>query len=138
MSILTTAIHGKLSTDPTIASLLASYRGSPAVFTMDPVPGDAELPYIVSAGEVSQVPADTKTTIGVESTRDIRCYDAATGSPVVVEAVANRVRELFHRSELSVLGWTWVLSVVTGPTAADELDAYGRIITIRARLRENV
>lgn len=135
MSVLTVAIYNKLINDSGVVSLVANYNGSPAVFTSDPPPGDAQLPYIVSAGNVSQSPVDTKTTIGIETIRDIRCYDADTGSPVVVEALSERVREIFHRSELTVSNWRWVLSVVTGPTVADELDAYGRIITLRARLQ---
>ena len=130
MSILTRAIYDRLAGDATLTGLLASYKGLPAIFTVDPAPGDAALPYIVSAGEVSQAPNDTKTTRGRSIMRDVRCYAEADGSAVVVEAIAERVRELLHRQPLEIDGYRWILSDVTGPVAADEQDAYARIITL--------
>lgn len=130
MSVLTRAIYDRLSSDPTLTGLLASYKGLPAIFTVDPAPGDAALPYIVSAGEVSQAPNDTKTTRGRSIMRDVRCYAEADGSAVVVEAIAERVRALLHRQPLEIDGYRWILSDVTGPVAADEQDAYARIITL--------
>ena len=136
MSILTQAIYDKLSADATLVALLADYRGGPAIFTTDPPPGDATLPYIVSAGDVTQVPFDTKTTLGREVFRDVRCYAEADGSAVVVEEIAERVRELLHRQALVVTGFVWFLAECTGPWTADDDDAYGRIVTIRTMVEE--
>lgn len=136
MSVLTAAIHARLANDATLAGLLASYRGEPAVFTTDPAPGDATLPYIVTAGEVAQSPFDTKTTRGRQVSRDVRCYALADGSAVVIEAIVERVRALLHRRILAVLGFSWIMAECSGPIVADEQDAYGRILTVKLTLEE--
>lgn len=131
MSATREAFRDRLAGDATLAGLLNTYGGEPAVFTVDPAPGDATLPYIVTAGEVSVAPFDTKTTRGRTIVRDIRCYDAADGSAITVEAIAERARALFHRQEITVAGYKWILSECTGPIVADERDAYGRIVSVR-------
>jgi hypothetical protein len=133
---LTQAIYDKLAGDSTLVGLLATYKGLPAIFTTDPAPGDADLPYIVTAGEISQAPFDTKTTRGREALRDVRCYDEASGSAVIIEAIAERVRALLHRQELDVAGFSWLISDCSGPVVADELDAYGRIISLSIKMQD--
>jgi len=134
MSVLTEAIYDVLAGDETIVSLIGTYGGLPAVFTIDPAPGDAVLPYIVTAGSVAQESWDTKTTRGRIITRDIRCYTAASGSSQVVENIAERVRELFHRQELEIDGYSCIILSCSGPQAADEQEAYGRIVTLRVHV----
>ncbi len=134
--MLTEAIHDVLADDETLAAMLATYEGDPAVFTTDPAPGDAVLPYIVTAGEVIANPADTKTTRGRELWRDVRCYAEASGSAVTVEAMAERVRALLHRQTLEIDGFVWIWALCTGPIVADEEDAYGRIVTVQMRVEE--
>lgn len=130
MSVISAAIYDKLAGDVTLVDLLATYQGNPAIFTTDPAPGDAVKPYIVTAGEVSQAPFDTKTTRGRELSRDVRCYAPADGSAVVIEAMAERVRALLHRQPLEIAGFNWLISNASGPIGADEEDAYGRIISL--------
>jgi hypothetical protein len=136
MGEITEAIYRTLAGDATLAGLVTSYGGLPAVFTADPVPGDAVLPYVVTAGEVSQSPFDTKTTRGRALLRDVRCYAAAGGSAMTVEAIAERVRALLHRRSMAIDGFVWVLAECIGPIVADEQDAYGRIITLRLTIEE--
>lgn len=136
MSAFTQAIYDVLANDATLAGLLATYGGEPAIFTTDPPPGDAELPYIVSAGQVSQAPFDTKLTRGRDLRRDVRCYAAASGSAVEVEAIAERVRALLHREVMVITGFVWILGECLGPFAADESEAYGRIVTVRLLVEE--
>lgn len=133
---LTEAIHDRLTGDATLAALLATYQGEVAVFTTDPAPEDAPLPFIVSAGQVADSPFDTKTTRGRDIRRDVRCYAAASGSAVTIEMIAERVRTLLHRHQLSVSGMETWIAEVSGPIAADEPDAYGRILTVRLLLVE--
>lgn len=130
------AIYDRLVANGTLTALLATYNGSPAIFTTDPAPGDAELPYIVTAGDVIHLPADTKTSRGRDISRDVRCYAAADGSAIVVEAIAEQVRASLHRQPLTISGFDWILSNCTGPIAADESDAYGRIITVGLMAQE--
>jgi hypothetical protein len=136
MSVLTQAIYDVLAGDATLTGLLNTYDGEPAVFTTDPAPGDAAKPYIVSAGEVAQEAWDTKTTRGRIATRDVRCYTAESGSAAVVERMAERVYTLLHRQAIAIEDWTVVIAECSGPIAADEQDAYGRIVTVRFTIQE--
>lgn len=137
MSVVTDAIHDLLAGDGTLPGMLSTYGGEPAVFTTDPAPGDADLPYIVTAGDVSVAPFDTKTTRGRTIMRDVRCYASASGSAVTVEAIAERVRALLHRQSFSIDGFTWIMAECSGPIVADERDAYGRIVTVRLTVEES-
>jgi hypothetical protein len=130
MSILTAAIYNKLMGDPALTGLLADYNGYPAIFTIDPAPGDATLPYIITAGEASQAPWDTKLTRGRSLIRDVRCYAAADGSVIEIEAIAERVRVLLHRQALTIAGYQWIISDCSGPIVADESGVYGRILSL--------
>lgn len=133
---LTAALHARLTGDADLVALLNTFEGEPAVFTADPAPGKAELPYIVTAGEVAQTPFDTKTTRGRQVWRDVRCYAPASGSAALVEQIAERVRALLHRHWLEVEGHETYVAEVAGPVAADEEDAYGRVLTLRLILGE--
>lgn len=137
MSVLTAAIYNVLAGDATLAGLLSTYQGQPAVFTTDPAPGDAVLPYIVTPGEIAQVPFDTKTTRGRTATRDVRCYSAASGSAMAVEAIAERVRALLHRQAIVIDNFEWIIGDCSGPITADEQDAYGRILSISITIEED-
>lgn len=134
---ITQAFYDQLSEDATLTGLLASYAGGPAVFTTDPAPGDATMPYIVAAGEVTASAWDTKTTLGRRIMRDVRCYAEADGSVDVVEGIAERVRELFHRQALEIEGFGVVIAEAGGPVKADEEGAYGRIVTVRLAMIED-
>lgn len=137
MGSLSEAIWETLAEDSTLAGLLSSYGGKPAIFTVDPAPGDAVLPYIISAGEAVNEPFDTKTTRGREIIRDIRCYSESANSSELIEEIADRVRVLFHRVIPGVEGFTVWVSGVSGPVAFDEAEALGRILSIRLLLVEN-
>ena len=133
---LTAAIYNRLAGDAMLTALLAEYNGQPAVFTTDPAPGNAVLPYIVSAGQVAVSPSDTKTTRGRQVWRDVRCYAPSTGSAVLIEQIAERVRELLHRHRLEVSGYEVYICEASGPVGADEDDAYGRIVSLRLIAQE--
>ena len=134
--MITEALYQRLAGDATLAGLLAEYRGQPAVFTTATAPGDAELPYIVTSGSVAEEPFDTKTSRGRVFTRDVRCYAAASGSARTVRQIAERVRALLHRRTLEISGFAWLMAECSGPMAADEQDAYGRIVTVRMTVEE--
>lgn len=136
MSALTESLFDLLTGDATLTDLLATYGGEPAVFTTDPPPADAELPYLISAGEVSNASYDTKTTRGRTVRRDIRCYTEATGSAALVEEIAERVRMLLHRQTLTIDGFENWVTECTGPIQADEDNAHGRIVTAQLVLME--
>ena len=139
MSALTKVFYDTMAEDDILASLITNFAGFPAVFTTEPVPADAVLPYIVTPGESTVLQFETKSHGGREVFRDIRCYAEASGSAVIVEAMAERVRELFHRQVIPVTGFDTVsVEVVDGPLALDQDGIYGRIMTIRLLLEDNL
>jgi len=136
MNAVTQALYDRLAGDGILSGMLATYEGQPAVFTIDPAPGDASLPYIVSAGDAAHAAWDTKTGLGRRIWRDVRCYAAADGDAMLIEEIAERVRRLLHRRPLAVAGYAGIVAECSGPIKADEQDAYGRIVTIRMMLEE--
>lgn len=137
MGAITAGIFSVLSGDATLRGMLGLYQGAPAIFTAEPVPGDAPLPMIVTPGQISDASDDTYDSLGRDLRRDIRCYTAATGSTAPVEAIAERVRALFHRQPVPVDGHTGVLAEASGPILAPTDDTvYGLVITVRLRLRQ--
>lgn len=137
MGAITQAFYNRLAGDAPLTALLSRYNGAPAIFTIEPVPEDARLPFIVAIGDVATSPFDTKTTRGRDIARDIRCYTEATGSAADVEAIAERVRVLFHRYRLAVAGFGTVLAIASGPSIAptDET-VYGMLVTVRLIIEE--
>lgn len=137
MSVFTAAVYDRLRNDTALAAMLSTYNGRPAIFTTEPIPGDAALPYIVTAGHVSDAPWDTKTSRGRDIMRDIRCYTEATGSMVAVESMAERVRQMFHQQKIPVEGHSNVMTACTGPIIGPtDGTAYGLIVTVRFILEE--
>ncbi len=123
--------------DQTLISKLSVYNGQPAIFTIDPAPEDAELPFIVISGLVSDSPYDTKLEVGRDITRDIRCYTPASGSIALLEEISEEVRRLFHRQKLQIEGYSNIITSCTGQAIATEYgDAYGHIITVRIIIQE--
>jgi len=136
MSAISKGFYDTMANDSTLTDLLTVFNGEPAIFTTIPVPAGATLPWIITEGEVSVIPDDTKNSEGREIIRDIRCYDHAGGSAVRVETIAERVRYLFHHQTIAIAGFDNPISIVTGPTTFDEDDTYGRIVTVRLNLQE--
>ena len=131
MSVFTKSIYERLRNDQVLASMINTYNSEPAIFTVEPVPGKAKLPYIIVSGPVSDVPFDTKTSLGREQTVDIRCYTENKGSKEQVEEIAERVRELFHRQPITVTGYQNIIASCTGPIFVPEDEALGMIITVK-------
>lgn len=130
------ALYNLFVHDSTLVHLLTTYKNAPAVFSTNPVPGDALAPYVVAVGEVVQTPFDTKQCRGRNIIFDVKAYTKATGSADRVNAIAERVRFLLHRKQLSVGGYNWILSDVNGPVVADETDYYARLISLSTKLEE--
>lgn len=136
---VTAAMYARLAGDTELTGLLAVYAPQPgttgpAIFTTDPVPADARLPYVVVPAALADNPFDTKDLRGREVYRTVRCYTARTGSVALLERIALRVRDLFHRHRLVVAGAPALLASVTGPRQGPvEDDAYGLILTVRLK-----
>lgn len=135
---LTKAIRDALAADAALVALLSSYDppgagpAVPAIFT-DPLPEQAVAPFVVLSGEVSQEPVldDNDTGRGREVLYDVRCYTEQDGSRVLVDQIAERVRTVLHRQTLTIAGATHVQTIVSGPIVGDEIDLFGRVLTLR-------
>ena len=143
MEALTAALYDRLAGDAELAGMLSTYRATPqgasrpAVFTVDPAPGNARLPFVVLPGPVADTAYDTKTRRGRQIWRDARCYAAADGGSELIERIAERVRALLHRQPLEIDGYGVGGSECSGPVGADDADAYGRIVTVRLIVMED-
>jgi len=134
---LTEAFEERLLADGALQALLASYNSTLAIFASRAAAGDAELPYLVISGPIATRSADTKTSRGVQTWYDVRCYAALSDTPGEVDAIAGAVRGALHRTKLlSVDGYRIEVVEVTGPVAADEERAQGRALTVRIIMRE--
>ena len=137
MSIFTAGIYNQLANDSTLTALLTDYNGVHAIFTIEPIPGDADYPYIVIS-QVTMTPDDTKSTQGREILWDVRCYTEATGTKATVESIAEQVRSLLHRYALVITGYTTIVAEVSNIIDAPQEDGvYGIILTTRFRTEAN-
>ena len=125
------AVHAAIVDEPAITSLLGVFELKPAVFTQSPIPGVATGPYIVIGDSVADTAFDTKTSVGRTTLTDIAIYDVESGNPTAVQDVAELVRDLFHRSPVTVEGYGAFLADATGPIEAPTADQiYGRIVSV--------
>lgn len=128
------ALKAHLAADATLSGLLADYGGEPAVFMFDPVPGDAQLPYLKSNGNIDVRTIDMDETL-FEVDREIRVYSDATGDPGPLETIAKRVRDLMT-SAFTVPGYTTVHVLRRGPSQVDEdVDSYVRAVDVTMTLQ---
>ena len=131
---LSEAVYERMATDALLTSLVASYNGGPAIFTAQPVPDDAQLPFVVSVGQVSgsvDVPETSKQRTGTRIVRDVRIYARADGSYERIEAIAERVWELFERQMLTVTGWQSVRTRADRPVVIDnDGHIYGVVVSV--------
>lgn len=116
---LTAALYDRLAGDTILAELLAEYRGGLAIFTSDPIPGDARLPAIVMSGPEQDDPYEAKNEAGRRVRWRFRIYDDATGSAALLEDITLRVRALLHRDPPDLDdGWHCYSAEMSGPTVA--------------------
>lgn len=131
MREVTQALYNVLANDLTLVTLIAKYQGDPAIFTFHPVPEDAVLPFIVTEGEISLEPDDTKTTTRLDVMRVIDCYVEGRGDSGEIEAISDRVRVLLHDTDMPVVGWSTSNQSVSGPEVAPtDPSIYGRRLTL--------
>jgi hypothetical protein len=140
MTYILPSLISRLSSDATLDGMLARsiiLPTEPAVYATSLVPATAELPYIVITGPVSDLPDDTFETEYREVLIDVQCYtarpDMGGGSVVLVNTLAERVRDVLHRKPLN-LGLDNprnILLRVAGPQQNDDDTAYGRVLQVR-------
>lgn len=131
-SVVTKAIYERLSRDEILKRMISTYKGKPSIFTIEPIPENASLPYIVISGHVFDEPFDSQTTRGRRIRENVFCFTKADGSMLNVEKIAERVRELLHRKEkeIEVEGYQTVLVRCTGPNSIFLDGVYGMVINV--------
>lgn len=131
--MISKAVMDKLRQDSILVDLLSvGDTGKPSVYLQGPPPGTVRFPFIISPGNVADAPFDTKTSQGRDIQRDIAAYDHADNGVAAVEAIAERIRAIFHYTSVSVEGWGTVLTeVISGPIANDGERTVGRLLTVR-------
>jgi len=125
------AIFQKLIANGNITSNVSEYLNYPAIFTVEPIPTDVNLPYII-VSQVSEVPNDTKTHDGRELLIDIRIYTQKNGNVNVIENLVEEVYQEFHNEIVVVDNFQNYLLRVVDIVNSDEEEVYGRIVSIRA------
>lgn len=125
------AIFQKLIANGNITSNVSEYLNYPAIFTVEPIPTDVNLPYII-VNPVSEVPNDTKTFDGRELLVDIRIYTQRNGNLNVLESLTEEVYQEFHNEIVVVDNFQNYLLRVVDIVNSDEEEVYGRIVSIRA------
>jgi len=130
--ITTIAIYDVLAGDSLLGGLLDPFGAGSAIFTAKTVPPDAKRPYIWSYGEVSDIEADSssKDTVCRDVVRDIWIVADDVGSEDAIMEIANRVRDLFHRTVLAI-GSGNMRTAASGPRVGpSEGEVTARIVTV--------
>lgn len=131
-------IYGALVAHAPLTALLAEYDGAPAVFTVRPVPSDADRPYVVTEGPLGDDNVDGLTSLRREERREVFVFADNTGSDVLVRSITEQVRAALHRARLTVPGAAHVLTVVEGAAVAPTDDSLvGRVVRVRTLVKED-
>jgi len=128
--VTTQAIFDVMNADTLLVGLVSQFEGEPAIFTMKEVPPDAKRPYIWSYGDITNTPFESKDLRGRDVTRDIWCVVDDTGDEDLVTTIANRVRDIFHRTVMTI-GLGNMRTIALGPRvgpSGDDITA--RIVTL--------
>ena len=138
MQALTQAIYNAMAGDTTLTGMLSTYSGGPAIFMYAPVPGAATRPFVVCANSGCQTgrstPKNSNWARGDAHYRLLTMFRRShmTGGVGQSEAIAERVRFLFHHIMLPVTGYTMILAEASGPIVApadDQMTDYVRMVT---------
>ena len=129
---ISSADVAKLAAASSVTDLLTTYKSLPAIFSTWPVPLDCGLPYIITAGNISDTPWDDMDgSVGRDVTRDVWCV-ASTDAGLVSETLAEAVRAALHNQSLTITGADHVLMTCIGATVAPtDPSLSGRVLTFR-------
>lgn len=131
------AIVGRLLADPDLVAGLSTYEGLPAVFASRTVPVSAELPW-VHVRPVAQTADDDLVEHGLIFLTDLGVFATDPGSTDTADALAGRVRTLFHHQPLPTSAGS-VVAVQASQvldTPDEPLGVVGRIVSLTIRYRE--
>lgn len=131
MNVVIKGIRDALVADATLTGLIATYASAPAVFSGDFVPEDCE-PAWAFIYVVSDQPTDSKNGEGRELNFDVSVWARKVDGPKHLNTIAERVRDLLHRTALTISGYEHLLSVASGPIQNEPDEALiGRTVSVR-------
>lgn len=138
MSALAKGLYDGLRGESTITADLPAYEGGFSIFNTSPIPPDAPWPMIVFTVAQGWENFDTKTTTGHEIFIDIGVFDEASGSTVIIDRLAEAVRDFLHRNltALTIAGFNLRIISATGPISNDVEKVYGRMVSLRLVIEE--
>jgi hypothetical protein len=134
MDVLRQAIYDKINGTAAITSILTTYRTVPAVVDGFSIPDDMDTP-LIYYNIVADTNNDSKNTTGREVLVDLHCITSAESDPATL---ATAVRNAFHRTAITVTGWTNIITECTGPVQGETDTNYKElIVSIRFVLEAN-
>lgn len=127
--------------DADITALLGVWNSEPAVFTRRPTPENAPYPMAIVSPDISIGNQDMLRTQVMVVRRDVSVYGEQPRDYRTVEALAYKLKTLFHRNKFSIdvsPGFQLIDIVADGPIPApsDSKDLVGRMVLLRLRLRD--
>lgn len=133
MADLRSTVAARMLSDSTLVSLLGTtYGGRAPILAEDSIPSDVPRPFVVVDLPTVDEGDDTKNSAGRDRMVTIRCYEDASDD--TIDAIAERIRALFHRLPVSPTGETGWMASASGPTTAPtDNTLHGRSITVRVR-----
>ena len=94
MTVLVPVLYTLLAGDATLTAQLASYNGSPAIFSNQKLPADVSAPYVVISPPVTDNSFDALKEFGRDIVHDVWVVFPETGSVTALDTAAERVRTL--------------------------------------------
>ncbi len=135
MTAVQNAMHARLVGIAGITSLVGTFQSLPAIFTGANIPNPMVGTYVVIHDSLVNDPFDTKTSVGRVLETDIGTYADESGDVTEVQAIAELIRDAFHREPLTVVGFGTLIARARGPIQVPtEQQMYGRIVTVQLTL----
>lgn len=145
MTDTTVSLRSAILNNADISPRLATWQGSPAVFTRLPIPEDATFPCVTIPFEAATLDQDFINSDLTVLVRDIMVYGNVTspGAPDDdtrrVDEIARELRKMFHRNRAALGNTPYhvVDIVVNGPRPApvDDDKTVGRMVTLTLRIQ---
>lgn len=116
---------------PEVAGRMSTFRGAPAIFTDDEVPGKAQFPYCHIRPAMLDEPWETKNvTHGRLVAVDVAVFQVNSGDSSLVDEVGQVIRDRLNKQAVTISGWGTLIAAAAGPIQAPTDDqVYGRIVT---------
>lgn len=127
---LTPKFYDRLVSSALVVALLPYYRSKASIFTAGTVPGDAELPWIRTAGYALTGGLVTDSLAGIVYARDIEISDKINESAALIDLLAEEVIRLFTWDSLTVEGFEGFYAQAKKGTERSDSEAQIRVVRV--------